>query len=240
MDTQDAVETAAHAIANAIQAEHDVAGAYVEAYQSAADAQDAGASLRDIAEAVKGLGHKANKDTVGDWALAAVLTVDGGRAFDAAVAAVFPGEIRRAHWCISAARTKKGQGIAVVRSILAPVTAAIEADDAAADDEPTTYAAAVIKAVKALKSVKAVKEAPKDDDEGEGQGEGEGEGDESELDEPEPFERGAALAKALMGPAHALAQELRNGKALLADEDADELLTALAALAQTVQAARVA
>jgi hypothetical protein len=215
--------TAAQAIAQALNGEATIAGLYLSAYSACADAQDAGVSLRDIADECKALGIKANKDTVGDFALAAVLTLDAD-AYHAAIAQVYgAGSIVRAHVLVGSARACKGQGISVVRAILAPVTEALESDTA-------EVPAAVLKAVKALKAVKPV---AKKDDEGQGD-EGDEEGD---APEQTPEDRGHALASALIGPATALRDEILEGTAALTEADKVALMQALASLAKVAREA---
>jgi hypothetical protein len=225
--------TAAQAIAKAIAGEASVTGFYLDAYAACQKASTGGDSLRAIADECKALGIKANKDTVGDYVFAATLTAhaDG---FHAAITQVYgEGAIVRAHSLVGAARSCKGQGVPVIRTILGPVSealAATERDDAA-------ICAAILKAVKALKGVKPAKPLS-----GEVLAEPAEAADveqEEAVDAPEadPADRGHALALALVGPANALAKALQDGDAILTEQDRVALMGALAALVKVVKAA---
>jgi electron transport complex protein RnfC len=230
--------TAAKAIAAAEKGEANLSGLYVRAYSAAMEAVEAGVSLRDLAEAVKAEGIKANKDTMGDYAMAASLVVDP-QAWAIALEEVYPGQIRRAHSLVQACRTSKGRGVGKAGGILSATVGALP-EDASREDRVK----AIAKALRALKAevdaakaeAKAAAKAAKAESADAAEAEAE-EAEDAETPEADPVDRGHALALALVGPANALAKALAQGDAILTEADRAALMGALAALVKVVKAA---
>lgn len=117
--------TSVAAIATAHKATTSLAGLWADAYAATAKDVQAGATLRDISDALRKAGVKASKDIVGDFALAASLTASP---FFAAAHAdkVGADRIMLPHSLITKARTARG--VAYVRTVLASLDG-LEGDD---------------------------------------------------------------------------------------------------------------
>lgn len=141
------------------------------AYDAVASDVAAGASLRDISDALKAVGVKASKDLVRDYDLASRLTVYGSD-YDAALVAartkkrtdgtlVLPSSIMFAHSVITGARTS-GRGVRYVIATLDAMDTAIGDSDMTGDAVRKIIEAALRDLLAEKRAQK--KEEKKDDD----------------------------------------------------------------------------